>query len=354
MTDRPRIEVFTQFEPVAQAWAELEAVAPASVYQTMAWLRPWTETVGAAHKITPMLIVARAPDGAPAALFPFGVSLAGGLRLAEFLGGRDAGANIPLFNPDVSFTRRFMLAVLSHAAATDLRPDAFVLTNQPYDWEGGTNPMRLLPHQATPRFLYGAPLPLTREPEIGEIAGATLLEANEEASCRRILQAFFAQKQARLTQGGEKTVFDTPLSRAYFERSALEGIETGLQAIRFFALCAGDRIVATMGGGVHRGRFSRMVASEDTDPEFAQVDLADALTQRVLARLGAQGVTRYDAGVGERGFQSVWSERAEPLFDTLHGMTASGRAFCVAERNRRRLKRLLKGGAWLGRLFGTR
>ncbi len=361
MTDRPTIEVYTEFDPVREAWAELEAVAPASIYQTMRWLRPWTETIGAAHKITPMLILARAPDGAPAALFPFGVSLAGGLRLAEFLGGRDSNANIPLFRPDVSFTRRFMLAVLTHAAATSLRPDAFVLTNQPVEWEGGPNPMRLLPHQAAPRFLHGAPLTPAKLQSLGpktqaDLSEATLLEGADDAARQRILQAFFTQKQARLTRMGSSAIFDTHLARSYFERSCLEGpsgreaIETGPPAIQLYGLCMGERIVATLGGGVHRGRFSRMIASEDEDPELAAHGLDDALTRKVLEALSAREVATFDLGIGERSFRSPWSERAEPLFDTLHGMTTSGRAFCVAERNRRRIKRLLKGSEWLGQL----
>ena len=74
-----------------------------------------------------------------------GVSVAGGLRLAEFLGGRDSQANLPLFNPGAVFTRRFMTNTLSYAASTMLRPDAFSLTSQPYDWRGAANPMRLSP-----------------------------------------------------------------------------------------------------------------------------------------------------------------------------------------------------------------
>lgn len=363
----PTLEVHKSFEPIAEAWAELEAVAPASLYQTMRWIRPWTETVGVAHKITPMLVLARAPDGTPVAIFPFGVSMAGGLRLAEYLGGKDSNANMPLFRPGVAFTRGFVTAVLTRAAQTSgLAPDAFVLSNQPETWEGGRNPMKLLPNTKSPSDLHSTALPADFEElvqarmstksrsllrrkarKLAEIGEVSYLKAKTEADARRILDAMFQQKSQRLAQMGVSDNFDNPLSRSYFERACLDGLADGSNAIDLYGLIAGDRVVATYSGGAHRGRFYVWVNSFDMSPEVAPKSPGDLLLYDLLQDLCQQGCTEFDLGIGEARYKDQWCDRHEPLFDTLIGTTTAGRAFCFTEANRRRLKRIIKRSAWL-------
>ena len=335
----PTLEVHKSFEPVAEAWADLETVAPISVYQTMRWLRPWTETVGVAHKITPMLVLARAPDGTPVAIFPFGVSMAGGLRLAEYLGGKDSNANMPLFRPGVSFTRGFVTAVLTRAAQTSgLAPDAFVLSNQPETWEGGRNPMQLLPHAKSPSELHSTALQADftalyetrvstaarkkirhKSRRLAELGELTYLHAKTENDVRRVLQAMFEQKQQRLAEMGVSTNFDNPLARAYFERACLDGLEQGRPAIEMHALQVGDRIVATYSGGEHRGRFHTAVNSFDMSADVAQRSPGELLLLELIEALCKRGFTEFDLGIGEARYKDQWCDRHEPLFDTLIG-----------------------------------
>src|ERR1700677_106967 len=51
-----KVEIHRQAGPILAAWAELEAITPASVYQTLAFLLPWLETLGAARKVEPLFI----------------------------------------------------------------------------------------------------------------------------------------------------------------------------------------------------------------------------------------------------------------------------------------------------------
>ena len=358
---KPTIEAYDSFEPAMEAWRELESVAPATIFQTERWLRPWTETVGQAHRITPLLIVARAPDGTPAALFPLGVSVAGGLRLAEFLGGRDSQANLPLYNPNASFTRRFLHTTLSHAASTILRPDAFSLTSQPYEWRGLPNPMRLLPTDKGLNYLAAMYLkpdveaidqanPAARERLVrcgDALAMGGPIEhliARDEPAVRRVIQAFFAHKEAQLLAAGSKTGFDNSMARAFFERVCLDGLAEGRAAVELHALCVGDRIVAVMGGGAHLGRFHAMFESAEIDPDVAACQPGDVLMALMLEDLRKRGLTEIGIGVGVLPRADVWRTRGEPLFDTLQGMTTAGRSFCFMERHRRRLKRAIRFG----------
>lgn len=367
MSDRPKIEVFAEFEPVMEAWRELEAIAPATIFQTERWMRPWAETVGAAHRITPMLILARGPDGTPAALFPFGVSTAGGLRLAEFLGGRDSQANLPLFKPGAVFTRRFMTNTLSYAAHTALRPDAFSLTSQPYNWRGAGNPMRLLPaspglnqlaamHLRDDQHVLEQANPAARErlqkgmAALGEGGAVTHIIGRDEATARRLMQAFFSHKDAQRAAAGAKTAFDNSVARGFFERVCLDNLETGGAAMELHGLAVNNRIVAVCGGGAHLGRFHAMIESAEIEPDIAACDPGDVLMAHMLEDLRGRGLHEIGIGMGVVRRADIWRTRGEALFDTLHGMTTSGRSFCFMETHRRRIKRVVRFGR---RLFGV-
>ena len=154
-----RIEVYENPADALAAWRELEAVAPASAYQTRKWLVPWIETIGRASGICPLIVVAHGANDVPVALFPFGIVQHGGVRLVNFLGGRDSNSNLGLIRPGTRLDRSDLVALL-HAAARKarLQPDAFVLSNQPASWEGVANPFALLAHQRSPSECHSATL----------------------------------------------------------------------------------------------------------------------------------------------------------------------------------------------------
>ena len=107
----------------------------------------------------PLIVVAHDANDEPVALFPFGIVQQGGVRLVNFLGGRDSNSNLGLIRPGTQFSRSNLVALL-HTAARKARlaPDAFVLSNQPASWEGVANPFALLPHQRSPSECHSATL----------------------------------------------------------------------------------------------------------------------------------------------------------------------------------------------------
>ena len=146
-----RIEVYEDPADASAAWTELEAIAPASAYQTFKWLVPWIETVGRSAGVCPMIVVAHGTNDSPVALFPFGIIQQGGVRLATFLGGCDSNSNLGLIRPGTQLDKSDIVSLLRTAAhKARLRPDAFVLSNQPSSWEGVPNPLALLRHQRSP------------------------------------------------------------------------------------------------------------------------------------------------------------------------------------------------------------
>ncbi|MFY9628118.1 MAG: GNAT family N-acetyltransferase, partial [Methylocystis sp.] len=111
----PRFDVYSSLAEARDDWLALFDCAPASPYQNYDYVSSWCETVGTSQGLEPMIIVARDGDGAPLALIPLGTYEAFGLRMAEFLCGRESNFNLPLLRPGVSLNLHQLLL----AAARD-------------------------------------------------------------------------------------------------------------------------------------------------------------------------------------------------------------------------------------------
>lgn len=368
-----RLDVHDNPAEARSAWDALEAVAPGSAYQSARWLIPWIETVGRPNGITPMIVVARASDDTPIALFPFGISRQGGLRIAHFLGGRDSNTNLGLIRPGTHWDRNDLLALLRAAAAQAPRkPDAFVLLNQPMQWEGVANPLARLAHQLSPSGSYAATLQpdgarfvetclsgdarkklRKKKKKLAEQGPVAHLVARTPDDVTRILDAFFAQKLERFRQLHISSDFETPETHAFLRRACMDGLAEGRPAIELHALTAGERVVAVYAGTPHRGRFHAMVNSFDPDPEIARTSPGDLLLMAMMETMCARGYAAFDLGIGEARYKAAWCDQAEPLIDTLVGVTLAGHAYAVYKSLRLKVKRTIKTNKRLWQIAQT-
>lgn len=363
-----RIEVYETIESAEPAWAELEAICPASAYQTRRWLGPWIETMGRACGASPMLVVAYGKAKAPVAFLPLGVIGHERIKIAGFLGGRDSNANLALFRPGVVFSRGDLESLFRAAAIkAPQRPDAFAFSHQPESWEGVGNPLLAFPH--LPSASAGHSTRLLPDPgaymrarlspdsvkkllkkrkrletEFGPVKHMRAVQRQEILD---VLDAFFLQKLARLREQGVESDFDHPAARAFLESASVGSAAAGAKAIELHALIAGDRIVATYGGALHRGRFHAMINSFDSAPAVARMSPGELLLQAMLESMCASGVETFDLGIGEARYKDAWCETTEPLFETIVPVTTRGRAFAIAESARLRVKRQVKQSPWL-------
>jgi CelD/BcsL family acetyltransferase involved in cellulose biosynthesis len=362
-----RIEVYENPADALPAWAELEAVAPASAYQTRKWLVPWIEIVGRASGVCPMIVVAHGANNVPAALFPFGIVEQGSVRLVNFLGGRDSNSNLGLIRPGTHLDRSDLVALL-HAAARKarLQPDAFILSNQPASWEGVANPFALLAHQRSPSECHSATLIPNdatsfvkerlsgdsrkklrkKRKKLSEWGPVSHIVARTPDDVTRILDAFFAQKLERFRQKNVTSDFEAAETRQFILRTCLDGLSSGQPAVELHALAAGERIVAVYAGTPHRGRFHAMINSFDSDPEIARTSPGDLLLMSMMEKMCERGYRAFDLGIGEARYKSSWCDQSEPLLDTLFPITPKGRAYVLRESAWLRLKRYIKQNKW--------
>ena len=355
----PIIEVHRDIAGAAAAWDTLERSAPASPYQTRAWVEAWLDTRGGSSGITPLIIVARDSVGQPLAVLPFGCWRSGFVTVAGFLGGRDSNCNLGLFRPGTDWNRRSILALLRQGiAAARAGVDVVSLQNQPLAWENTTNPLALLPRQPSPSF--GHKVDLLANPEtffratlskdtrkklrrkmerLGQLGTVEHRQATTEAERHEVLDAFVRQRAARNLALGLDSG-DLPELRRFLERAS--GASRGPAAAELHALRCGDRIVATFIGTAHRSRFCGMSLSFDTDPALARCSPGDLMISAILEAKCKAGLAAFDLGIGEARYKSIFCPTPEMLVDTIVPITSRGAIFSRIERLRLSVKRSIK------------
>ncbi|MGD0635424.1 MAG: GNAT family N-acetyltransferase [Beijerinckiaceae bacterium] len=346
-----RVDVHWDANPaVLETWAKLETIAPCSIYQTRAWLLPWTETLGRKAGLKPFYVIARGTADEPLALLCLGLRRAGPFKIAAFLGGKDSNFNMPLVQPGLSFGPEIWRALLLDAAGLmgQDRPCAFFLLNQPAEWSGQTNSLTQLTAQSSPNVAFGTKLTPSAEAFFaGKLSKATRKKLRQKearlaargaltyrtpAACNEkaaILDAFFAQKTSRFRAQNIVSGFDDPAMRRFIETASMPDPHgTGIE---LHALYSGGRIVAVYGGGTHRGCWSGMFNSFDASHDVARSSPGDLLLMAVMAKQCAAGTKHFDLGIGEARYKAMFCGDVIPLFDSFLALTPMGRLFLLIE-----------------------
>ncbi len=296
----------------------------------------------------------------PTALLPLGLQRQGALRIAGFVGAKDSNFNMGLFTPGVSWSRPVLTTLLRRAAAASGPGiDLFALRNQPLAWEGHANPLAALPHQASPSFAYKTTLVrdgeaflqthLSREARkkirqkrnrLAALGPVTVVEGGATAEAADVIDAFMEQRAARNLAMGFG-IDDLPMLRRFLDRAA--GPDG---PITFYGLRCGDRIVATLGGLRHAGRFSGMLTSFAAESDIARASPGELLLADVITRHCAAGFSTFDLGIGEARYKETYCPEVEELFDSLVPVTARGHIAAQGEALRLRAKRAIKQSRW--------
>ncbi len=366
-----RIAEVVVFEDMAASethWRALEqACVLATPYQHYDFLKLWQRHVGAGAGVSPFIVVGFNPFGTPLFLWPFGRRRIGGLRVAEFLGGKHANFNMPLWRSEVAarMQARDMRLVLGRLGpATDM----LKLVNQPLTWGGNTNPFALLPHQNAANFAFsGSLIPdfdallrartnaatrkkmRKKERTLASYGTVRFALVEGDRDIRHTLDVFFKQKSARMRAHGVHDVFGDPNVRRFIEAAATAQRVDGKPLIELYALSVDDIIVATMGGIVGGGRFCAMFNSI-TSGRYAVESPGEQLIVHLVRQCCERGLQTFDLGIGEARYKDLFCSDAEPLFDSYLPLSTSGWIGAHSYRIAATMKRGIKQRAPLWRL----
>ncbi len=343
-----RVEVFDDLTAAEPHWRALELVdSLATPYQRYDFLKHWQRHVGSNSGMTPFIVVGFNQESEPLFLLPLCSRPIGGLVGLEFLGGKHANFNMALWRRDVAATigadgLRNVLASLSGHA------DVLKLINQPLTWGGATNPFALLPHQRAANYGFsGALVPdfdallrarsnsearkkmRKKERALASSGELRFERATEPDDVRRVIDAFFKQKSARMRALGMSDAFSLPGVRRFIEAAATEQLLDGKPLVELYALSVDDIIVATMGGIVGSSRFCAMFNSI-IQGRFSVESPGEQLILRLVRSCCERGLLTFDLGIGEARYKNLLCGDAEPLFDSYIPLSPAGRLLALA------------------------
>ena len=353
-------------EEARAPWAELEACAIATPYQSFVFLKAWLATIGRARGVAPFIVAARDASGRVNALLPFGAERFGPFRVAGFLGGKDANFNMGLFRPGLAIDSGALADLLRRAAALATpRLAGFRCLSQPRDWQGAVNPMAAIGGKPSPSFGYKTALGAdysawlnahySREAHkklrkkaqrLNAIGPVSHRVARDAADARAILAVYGAQKDARMRELGLARSWDREQSLAFLTQAADAG------SLELHALVCGDRLIAVFGGLPREKRFCGMFISYDADPQFARCSPGELLLNEIVGNLIERRFLTFDLGVGEARYKAHCCEADEPLFDTFVATSVAGRLLGAATIGKQRMKRLVKQSPAIWGLVG--
>lgn len=333
------VEVVNSLPAAESAWRSLENQF-GTPYQRYDWAAAWQNHVGTGDGVTPFIIIGRDNDGTPLFLWPLGRRQMGPLSIAQYLGGKHANFNTPLWHRDVaeSLTPADLKTIISRIAGADV----LLLLNQPESWSGIRNPLMLLAHQASPSHAYRGALSADfealwlektstskrkkfrkKEQTIGKHGALRYWQAATATDVQQILDAFFEQKSQRMREFGIADIFGATNTRKFIAAACNAGLSEGKPAIELYAFSVGETIAATCAGAVGGGRFCCMFNSMTRGP-LAHDSPGELLLVHVVRACCQRGLTTFDLGIGEAAYKERFCEDVEPLFDSVLPLSGLG------------------------------
>ncbi|MGE0231258.1 MAG: GNAT family N-acetyltransferase [Flavobacteriaceae bacterium] len=346
---------------VDRVWDGLLHTGLASPYQSRVFISTHVEMLAAARGVSPHILLVRNGKGETVMLVPLGVSRIGPLAVAEILGGKEANSLMPICAPDFakSVSAKTLREILIECGRL---ADAHLLSlrNVPEMWAGTPSPLTRLKHQLSPSFAYHANLKddptatiaalrsnsaqkrLRRyEKRLRQEGEVQLKRAATEEEAQRLFDTYLAQKQQRMREQRIGNVFEQPAVQAFYRKliSRQFGVADG--RLDIYWLQVGDDVAATWFGVHHKGRWSGMITSFDTQ-KYSTLHAAEILIRFMVEDLCRRGFGTLDLGIGEARYKNDWCDGADRLIDIFVPCSPIGLAAAPVLAMTYRAKRFVK------------
>ena len=350
-------------------WQALEADPAMTFHQSRVWIDAWTKGTG-----TEIFLVTLEQDGSAFAILPLEIETTGGLKVARFAGTAYSNENTGLIdthrrNPsDPVSASQFASALTRAGLAADI-----VLFDKMTPEAANR-----VPFSALPRVFHQNPsfqLPLfadfnavlaqingkrrrkkfrVSERRLETMGGYSHLTGDTDAQALRLLNAFFAQKTARLAAQGLPDVFADPGVRGFLRNLATTRGAEGKPGLELHGI--------ELSGGEHTGEIISVAGLTIKDRHVtcqfgsineeiaADVSAGELLFYRMIERASAAGHKVFDFGVGDQLYKRSWCPQSTELLDCYLPLNTKGHLAAPLIAGMIRLKRLIKTSPVLHRL----
>jgi CelD/BcsL family acetyltransferase involved in cellulose biosynthesis len=328
-------------------------------YQRFDFLSPWQRQVGERDNVLPFIVIAYDAERRPLLLLPLALSHKHGVRSACFMGGKHATFNMALWDSDfaAAATAADLDALISGIRQRS-GADVLTLTQQPLRWRDLSNPMALLPSQASANdcpLLTMAPgaMPATlisnsfrrrlkgKERKLQKRSGYRYHIAASETDVKRLLDWFFSIKPLRMAQHRLPNVFAEPGAEDFIRSACMAKLADGGHVIDIHALECDDETIAIFAGVADGHRFS-MMFNTYTMSGNSRYSPGLILMRNIVDHYAGRGYRSLDLGIGSDDYKRLFCRSDEPIFDSFIPLSPRGRVAAAAMSGINRTKRLVK------------
>jgi CelD/BcsL family acetyltransferase involved in cellulose biosynthesis len=355
-----QVDILDDLDRAEAVWRSLEGRQPfATPYQRFDFLSAWQRQVGARDNAAPFIVVAYDAERNPLLLLPLTLRHKYGVRIASFMGGKHTTFNMALCDRDFAkeATSADLDALLSKLREHDAA-DVLALMQQPLRWQDATNPLSLLPHQASVNdcpVLNMAPgtEPASRisssfrkrlkskEKKLQALPGYRYHVAGSQAEIARLLDWFFQVKPLRMAEQKLPNVFADASVADFIRGACMAALPGGGHAIDLHALVCDEEIIALFAGVADGYRFS-MMFNTYTMSEQSRYSPGLILMRNIIDHYAARGYRALDLGIGSDDYKRLFCKSDEPIFDSFIPLSPRGRlaaaAMAVVHRGKRQIK----------------
>ena len=355
------VSVLNDMREAEAVWRSLEAPMQLSTpYQRFDFQQAWQHRIGEQHGLRPFIVVARDAEQKPIMLLPLAEKHENGARVASYLGGKHVTFNMPLWQPDFAANATIadmdllLRGIQQHADKIDV----LALTRQPLRWLGITNPISLLPHQASTNdcpllvMTPGAPAQdrisnsfrrrlKGKERKLQTLPGYRSGLAMSDEDVSRVLDAFFTIKPLRMAEQKLPNVFADPGVEDFIRDACLAKLASGNRAIEIHSLECDDEVIALFAGVADGNRFS-MMFNTYTMSGNSKFSPGLILMRNIIDHYAENGTTSLDLGIGSDDYKRLFCKSDEPIFDSFIPLTTRGKLAAIGLSSFAHAKRLVK------------
>jgi CelD/BcsL family acetyltransferase involved in cellulose biosynthesis len=355
------VEAFSSLDEIEPHWLALEAEARASPFQRFAFAASYVRNLSPLSGAEPSFVLIRDDGGKATVILPLEKVRRSGITILRSLGGKHASFHLALASREGEvIIAADPVGMLRRAASAAGGADLVMLTNQPLQWEGRSNPLALHGAVEAASHAYGTALAtddkafieahsssdsrkkLRKKRQALTKLGKVVSErARDPSGIENTLAAFFAQKARRFASQGIANPFADAATQAFL-RAACAPSGTELPAIELYALRCADNVVAVFGLAVGFSRASGMFTSFDDDPAIARCSPGDILLNDMVSDLISRGLKYFDLGVGEARYKNSFCRDEVRLVDAYLPLTLYGRLASAAMQTASRVKAAVK------------
>lgn len=330
------------------------ATCTAAPAQSPDWFDAWTSA--AEGDVTARLIAVPSSDGC--LYLPVEIGRIGPVRIAQYVGGRHANGNFPVFEGEMSHLKRSQLVDAARAALPGV--DLVRLERNIAVLDGRTNPLAALGQTPSPNIALAVDLSggfdallqrasgkrkrkkhRSQTRKFEAFGGHRRVEARNAQEVDRLLDAFFDMKAQRFRAMGVRDVFAPPRVRAAWRALFKNALDTERPAFVLHGLEVGGRLRAVTGSSLSGDRVICEFGAI-ADDEVASASPGEFLFFENIQDACRQGYAIYDFSVGDEAYKRLWCDLETQQFDVLVPLTIKGHLAVAALRARASMVRAVK------------